>query len=93
MTILNDDDSANGELKRTMDVNFMDAVYCTREAYKSMMKRDAYGCIININSIDGHYVNEMMEMSGFKREAADDNNLILFQMFQILWWLWNAIHC
>lgn len=58
MTILNDDDSANAELKRTMDVNFMGAVYCTREAYKSMMKRDAYGYIININSIDGHYVSE-----------------------------------
>ena len=39
MTVLNDDDSANVELKRTMDVNFMGAVYCTRAAYKSMMKR------------------------------------------------------
>lgn len=58
MTILNDDDSANAELKRTMDVNFMGAVYCTREAYRSMMKRNAYGYIININSIDGHYVSE-----------------------------------
>lgn len=57
MTILNDDDSA--ELKRTMDVNFMGAVYCTRSAYKSMMKRSAYGYIININSIDGHYVSEI----------------------------------
>ena len=57
MTILNDDDSANAELKRTMDVNFMGAVYCTREAYKSMTKRGDYGCIININSIDGHYVS------------------------------------
>lgn len=58
MTILNDDDSANAELKRTMDANFMGAVYCTREAYKSMMKRNAYGCIMNINSIDGHDVSE-----------------------------------
>lgn len=57
MTILNDDDSANAELKRTMDVNFMGAVYCTREAYKSMMKQGAHGYIININSIDGHYVS------------------------------------
>lgn len=56
MTILNDDDSAGAELKRTMDVNFMGAVYCTREAYKSMKKRDVHGYIININSIDGHYV-------------------------------------
>lgn len=58
MTVLNDDDSANAELKRTMDVNFMGAVYCTRAAYMSMMKRNAYGYIININSIDGHYVSE-----------------------------------
>lgn len=63
MTILNDDESANAELKRTMDVNFMGAVYCTREAYKSMMKRNAYGYIININSIDGHYVSHAHKQS------------------------------
>lgn len=63
MTILNDDDSANAELKRTMDGNFMGAVYCTREAYKSMMKRNAYGSIININSIDGHYESHARKCS------------------------------
>lgn len=42
MTILNDDDSANAELKQTIDVNFMGAVYCTRESNKSMMKRNAH---------------------------------------------------
>jgi NAD(P)-dependent dehydrogenase (short-subunit alcohol dehydrogenase family) len=64
MTVLNDDDSANAELKRTMDVNFMGAVYCTRAAYMSMMKRNAYGYIININSIDGHYVSESYGIVG-----------------------------
>ena len=38
MKVLNDDDSANDELKRTMEVKFMGAVYCTREDYKSIMK-------------------------------------------------------
>lgn len=60
MTILNDDDSAIAELKRTMDVNFMGAVCCTREAHKSLMERDAYGNIININSMDGHCESERL---------------------------------
>lgn len=45
-------------IERIMVVNFIRAIYCTREAYKSMMKRDAYGSIINMNSIDGHNVSE-----------------------------------
>ena len=56
MSILNDDEDTNAELKRTMDVNFMGTVYCTREAYKSMHKRGGYGYIININGVSGHYV-------------------------------------
>lgn len=45
MMVLNDDDSANDELKRTMEVKFMGAVYCTREDYKSIMKAGRHTCI------------------------------------------------
>lgn len=76
MTVLNDDDSANVELKRTMDVNFMSAVYCTHAAYKSMMKRGAYGCIININSIDELYVSESYDGEGTKQMAVLEGKLI-----------------
>lgn len=76
MTILNDDDSAGAELKRTMDVNFMGAVYCTREAYKSMTKRDVHGYIININSIDGHYVSHAQILAG----------LCFHWIVKIFWW-------
>lgn len=58
ITILNDDDSLNADLRETMNVNLMGGVYCAREAYKSMMKYDNYGIIININSVGGHYVRE-----------------------------------
>lgn len=47
MTTLNDDDSA--ELKWTMNVNFMAAVYCTREVYKSLTMNDARVCIVKLN--------------------------------------------
>jgi NADP-dependent 3-hydroxy acid dehydrogenase YdfG len=56
MSILNDDADTNAELKRTMDVNFMGTLYCTRAAYKSMHNRGDYGYIININGVSGHYV-------------------------------------
>lgn len=56
ISLLDDNENTSAELKRTMDVNYMGTVYCTREAYKSMNKRGTYGYIININSISGHYV-------------------------------------
>lgn len=56
ITILNNDESVNSDLAATMNTNCMGAVYCTREAYKSMKKHDNHGCIININSVGGHYV-------------------------------------
>jgi NADP+-dependent farnesol dehydrogenase len=58
ITILNDDDSLNADLRETMNVNLMGTVFCVKEAYKSMMKHDNYGIIININSVGGHYVKK-----------------------------------
>jgi len=55
-TILNDDDNLNADLQRTMDVNLMGSVFCARQAYKSLIKSQMHGYIININSVGGHYV-------------------------------------
>jgi NADP+-dependent farnesol dehydrogenase len=58
ITILNDNDLINLDLEQTMETNFMGSVYCSREAYKSMVKKGNYGIIININSVGGHYVSD-----------------------------------
>lgn len=47
------------DLKKCMDVNFLAGISCARLAYKSMMKVDKHGCIININSVSGHRVIEL----------------------------------
>ncbi|XP_070508613.1 farnesol dehydrogenase-like [Chironomus tepperi] len=47
------------ELEKCMDVNFLAGISCARLAYKSMMKDDKHGCIININSVSGHRVIEL----------------------------------
>lgn len=47
------------ELEKCMDVNFLAGINCARLGYKSMMKDDKHGCIININSVSGHRVIEL----------------------------------
>lgn len=47
------------ELQKCMEVNFIAENGCTRLAYKSMMQKKQYGCIININSVARHRVIEM----------------------------------
>lgn len=44
------------ELAFNVDLNFTAVVRCARLAYKSMEKRDAYGYIVNINSVYGHAI-------------------------------------
>lgn len=44
------------ELKLLIDLNFTAVVRCARLAFKSMITRDAFGYIVNINSIHGHSV-------------------------------------
>lgn len=44
------------ELAYNVDLNFTSVVRCARLAYKSMAARNAFGYIINMNSIYGHYV-------------------------------------
>jgi NADP+-dependent farnesol dehydrogenase len=44
------------ELALVVDLNFTAVVRCSRLAFKSMQKRDAFGYIINMNSILGHSV-------------------------------------
>lgn len=50
-------DSDNMEqIKSVIDTNVYGVIYCTREAFQSMKKRDAAGHIVTINSICGHKV-------------------------------------
>lgn len=51
--LLDEAASIDDDLKKTVDVNLMGMVYCTREAFKTMKSRD-FGYIVNINSIAGH---------------------------------------
>ena len=56
VSIFNEDENTNDELKKIMDINVMGMVYCARAAFNSMNKHNGYGYIININSITGHSV-------------------------------------
>ncbi|XP_037050742.1 farnesol dehydrogenase-like [Bradysia coprophila] len=44
------------KIKSAIDTNVLGVVYCTREAFHSMKKRDVAGHIVTINSISGHKV-------------------------------------
>lgn len=47
------------EMAYNVDLNFTAYVRCARLAFKSMEVRDAYGYIININSIHGHFISKI----------------------------------
>jgi NADP+-dependent farnesol dehydrogenase len=53
--MLDEGETINNDLKQIVDVNLMGVVYCTRAAFASMKSR-AYGHIIHINSIGGHFI-------------------------------------
>lgn len=81
VTILNDDDSLNADLRETMEVNVMGSVYCTRQAYKSMTRHDIYGIIININSVGGHYVSEIDILNNKRKKSLHFRFLYRAQNF------------
>ena len=53
-TLLSKDNSE--PIRKTIDTNLLGMVWCTREAFQSMKKREVDGHIILINSITGHNV-------------------------------------
>lgn len=57
--ILEDDNDA--DLLQTITTNYCGLINCTKAAYRHLKKADAYGHIININSISGHKVVQIGE--------------------------------
>jgi NADP+-dependent farnesol dehydrogenase len=53
--ILDESDDATDELKKIIDVNLTGTMFCSRAALRSMKTKDL-GYIININSINGHFI-------------------------------------
>lgn len=53
MNILQEEDNTK-DVVETINTNLTGVILCAQEAYKSMSRRDAYGYIININSVSGH---------------------------------------
>ncbi|CAD7079063.1 unnamed protein product [Hermetia illucens] len=45
-----------GPIRNVVETNIMSVIYCVREAFNSMKKRNFDGHIVIINSIAGHYV-------------------------------------
>ncbi|XP_053682936.1 farnesol dehydrogenase-like [Sabethes cyaneus] len=50
-------------IREIFDTNVIALIHCSREAYQSMKKRSAEGCIININSVAGHQVFDLPRQS------------------------------
>lgn len=49
-------------VSKIIDVNLTAVISCTQQAFKSMNNRDAYGYIVNINSILGHKIPRLKKM-------------------------------
>ncbi|XP_075156431.1 farnesol dehydrogenase-like [Haematobia irritans] len=50
------DDHNSEDIKKTLEVNVLGMVWCTREAFRSMKERSFDGHIVNLCSIAGHSV-------------------------------------
>ncbi|CAO1398823.1 unnamed protein product [Diamesa tonsa] len=50
------------DVSKIIDVNLTGVISCTQQAFKSMNTRDAYGYIVNINSILGHKIPKLKKM-------------------------------
>ncbi|CAD7079034.1 unnamed protein product [Hermetia illucens] len=51
------------QIRETFDVQIMGTLFCTREAFQSMKRRNFDGHIININGIAGHTVVDTLQLS------------------------------
>lgn len=51
-----DHQKSMSDIVNHIDVNYTSVIRCTRNAFKSMDSRNAYGYIVNINCVYGHYV-------------------------------------
>lgn len=47
------------ELADIVNTNLLGMVFCTKKAYKSMVKHDVEGYIINVGSVFGHNLHDM----------------------------------
>lgn len=54
--IFQDGPNVASDLNQVVQTNLMGSVWCAREAFKSLTKRNAYGHIVNMNSVVGHAV-------------------------------------
>lgn len=54
--IFQDTPGITDELSQVVQTNFMGTVWCAREAFKSMTKRNVHGHIVNMNSVVGHSI-------------------------------------
>ncbi|XP_015433466.1 PREDICTED: farnesol dehydrogenase-like [Dufourea novaeangliae] len=57
-------DSPTEDFRRVVDTNLIAPAICSREFCQSVKKRNAYGHIININSIAGHYAEAIQTPIG-----------------------------
>lgn len=56
MKIFEDSPGITDKLSEVVQTNLMGTVWCAREAFKSMTKRNVYGHIVNMNSVVGHSI-------------------------------------
>lgn len=54
--IFGDTKGVTDDISQVVQTNLMGTVWCAREAFKSMTKRNVFGHIVNMNSVVGHSV-------------------------------------
>lgn len=54
--IFQDGPNVASDLNQVVQTNLMGSVWCAREAFKSLTKRNVHGHIVNMNSVVGHAV-------------------------------------
>lgn len=54
--IFGDTPGIEKDLSQVVETNFLGTVWCAREAFKSLTKRNVHGHIINMNSVVGHSI-------------------------------------
>ncbi|KAM7349695.1 uncharacterized protein ACRADG_008542 [Cochliomyia hominivorax] len=56
------DENNSEDIKNTLNTNVLGVVWCTRHAFRNMLKRNVNGHVVIINSLTGHYIPTIADL-------------------------------